>query len=55
MKDIIEMIESILSIIVSLIAIYGSIMAYQSGFIHKTVSVVEHHYEDVVKTVEKDF
>lgn len=30
-------------------------MAYQSGFIHKTVSVIEHHYENVVKTVEKDF
>jgi len=55
MKEKLEMIESILSIIVSLIAIYGSIIAYQSGFIHKTVSVVEHHYEDVVKTVEKDF
>ena len=55
MKNIIEMIESILSIIVSLIAIYGSIIAYQSGFIHKTVSVIEHHYEDVVKTVKKDF
>jgi len=55
MKDIIEMIESILSIIVSLIAIYGSIIAYQSGFIHKTISIVEHHYENVINTVEKDF
>ena len=54
MKDIIEMIESILSIIVSLIAIYGSIIAYQSGFIHKITTVIEHHYEDVINTVEKD-
>ena len=55
MKDIIEMIESILSIIVSLIAIYGSIMAYQSGFMDKFITIVEHHYENVVKTVDKDF
>ena len=54
MKDIIEMIESILSIIVSLIAIWGSISAYQSGFIHKFVNVIEHHYENVVQTIDKD-
>ena len=54
MKDIIEMIESILSIIVSLIAIWGSISAYQSGFIEKTITVIEHHYENAVKTVDKD-
>lgn len=49
MKDIIEMIESILSIIVSLIAIWGSIMAYQSGFVHKLSNVIEHHYEQIIK------
>lgn len=54
MKDIIEMIESILSIIVSLIAIWGSISAYQSGFIDKTIKVIEHHYENVVQTIDKD-
>jgi magnesium-transporting ATPase (P-type) len=54
MKDIIEIVESILSIIVSLIAIWGSIAAYQSGFIEKTITVIEHHYENAVKTVDKD-
>lgn len=54
MKDKIELIESILSIIVSLIAIWGSIAAYQSGFIHKAVTVMEHHYENVIETVEND-
>ena len=31
------------------------VIAYQYGFIHKTVSIIEHHYENVVKNIDKDF
>lgn len=47
-KDKLEIVESILSIIVSIIAIWGSILAYNSEIVHKIKTVVEHHYEQIV-------
>lgn len=49
-KEKLEIIESILTIIVSLIAIYGTIVSYTSGFWTKLNSTIERiHLEQTIK------
>jgi len=40
-KDKLEIIESTLSIIVSIIAIYGTLISVRSGFWHKIINWLE--------------
>lgn len=50
-KEKLEIIESILTIIVSLIAIYGTIVSYTSGFWTKLNSTIERmHVERTIQT-----
>jgi len=55
-SDIISVVEGILSIIVSLIAIWGSIMAWSSGFISRLDNMT-HHFENtnIIQDIEADF
>lgn len=48
-KEKLEMMESLLSIIVSLIAIYGTVASIQSGFWNKLIANLE---KDLVKVEE---
>lgn len=58
-KDTLEMWEAIFTIIVSIMAIWGTLVAWENGFWHKLHHVVEHlHTEysnsEVLNDVEKE-
>lgn len=48
-KDKLEIVESILSIIVSLSVIIGGILAYQSDFVHKVNEITNEIHKTVVE------
>ena len=53
-KDKLEITESIFTIIVSVMALWGTVVAWQNGFWHKLERVTDHlHKEIVIK--DKDF
>ena len=47
-KDKLEITESIFTIIVSVMAIWGTIVAWQNGFWHKLERVTDHLHQDIV-------
>lgn len=51
-KDKLEMTEAIVSIVVSLMAIWGTFVAWQNGFWHKLDRVVDHMHHEMV--INKD-
>ena len=57
-KDKLEIVEAIFTIVVSIMAIWGTLVAWENGFWHKLKSVTDHLHDeyavhDVVK-IEKD-
>lgn len=52
-RDFLELMETVLTIIVSLVALSGTFSAYKSGFFHKLNHVVEHYHETALKS-ERD-
>jgi len=50
-KEQLDIWEKVLTIVVSLIAIYGTVAAYQNNFFHK-ISRVLNHYHQKVENIE---
>ena len=48
-KDKLEIMEAVFTIIVSIMAIWGTIIAWENGFWGKLKHVVDHAHEDIVK------
>lgn len=49
-RDFLELMETILTILVSLVALSGTFAAFKSGFFHKLNHVVEHYHEEASKS-----
>ena len=47
-KDKLEIAESIFTIIVSVMAIWGTVVAWQNGFWHKLERVTDHLHKEIV-------
>ena len=43
-KDILEILEAICTIIVSIGAIWGTVIAWENGFLHKVKHLVDHYH-----------
>ena len=52
-KDKLEITESIFTIIVSVMAIWGTVVAWQNGFWHKLERITDHLHKEIV--TNKDF
>ena len=52
-KDKLEIAESIFTIIVSIMAIWGTVVAWQNGFWHKLERVTDHFHREII--ANKDF
>lgn len=50
MKEKLDIAESIVTILMFLMAVWGSIVSFEHGFWHKLYHVVDHYH----KTIEKD-
>lgn len=48
-KEQLDIWEKILTIVVSLIAIYGTVAAYQNDFFHKVARILNHYHQKVEK------
>ncbi len=53
-KDILDMLAAIFTIIVSWIAISGVIHAYETGFFHKLDKIVSHYHNEITHIEESD-
>lgn len=51
-KDKLEITESIFTIVVSIMAIWGTLVAWENGFWHKLDRVVDHLHHEIV--INKD-
>jgi len=47
-KDKLEITESIFTIIVSVMAIWGTLIAWENGFWHKLEQVTDHLHQEIV-------
>lgn len=52
-KEWLDVMEDIMTIIVSLMAIWGTVVAYEKGFWHALHSVVMHYHHEIVADEEK--
>ena len=52
-KDKIDMIEDILTIMLSAGALWGSLLASQNGFWHNIKHIAEHYHNEIVKVEDK--
>ena len=50
MRDFLDLMETVLTIVVSLMALSGTFAVYKSGFFHKLNHVIEHFHEAALKT-----
>ncbi len=48
-KDRMELLEAFCTIIVSIMALWGSVRVWESGFFHKLGHLVDHYHEQVVR------
>ena len=48
-KDKLEIAESIFTIIVSVMAIWGTVIAWENGFWHKLERVTDHLHQEIVE------
>ncbi len=53
-KDILDMLAAIFTIIVSWIAISGVVHAYETGFFHKINKIVAHYHNEITRIEEND-
>lgn len=49
-RDFLELMETVLTIIVSLVALSGTFAAYKSGFFHRLDHVIKHYHEAALKS-----
>lgn len=52
-KEWLDVLEDIMTIIVSLMAIWGTIIAYEKGFWHALHGVVTHYHEKILADEQK--
>ena len=52
-KDKVDMIEDILTIILSAGALWGSVLAWQNGFWHNIKHLAEHYHNEIIKAEQK--
>lgn len=52
MKETLDIAESVVTIIMFIMAVWGSIVSYESGFWHKLNHVVSHYHNEMTK-IEK--
>ena len=50
MKEKLEIAESVVTIIMFFMAVWGTIMSFEEGFWHKLNHVVTHYHEQINKT-----
>ncbi|MFI3240939.1 MAG: hypothetical protein R3Y43_00035 [Alphaproteobacteria bacterium] len=56
-KEFLEITEAIFTIVVSIIAVWGTLHAWESGFLNKLHKIVEYNHARIVnieKSAEKD-
>ena len=59
-KDKMDILEAFFTIIVSIIALWGTFTAFENGFFNKVKHIVDHYHEQITKeenkliSVEKD-
>jgi len=56
-KDKMDILEAVCTIVVSLMALWGSIVAWENGFWHKLKHVIDYSHEKIVaeeSKLEKD-
>ncbi len=53
LKETLDVLEDIMTIIVSLMAIWGTVVAIENGFFHKIKRIADHYHADIVKAEEK--
>ncbi len=51
-KEVLDILEDICTIIVSIGAVWGAFVAWESGFLHKLDHIVTHYHNEF--TVEED-
>ncbi len=54
LKDILDMLAALFTIIVSWIAIGGVIHAYETGFFHKLDKIVAHYHNEITRIEAAD-
>ncbi len=52
-RDFLELMETVLTIVVSLMALSGTFAAYKNGFFHKLNHVIEHYHEEALVSERK--
>ncbi len=53
LKETLDVLEDIMTIIVSLMAIWGTVVATRNGFFHKVKELADHYHADMLR-VERD-
>ncbi len=53
LKETLDILEDIMTIIVSLMAIWGTVVAIENGFFHKVKKIADHYHADIIKAEEK--
>lgn len=53
-KDILDMLAALFTIVVSWLAIAGTVKAYENGFFHKLDKVVAHYHNEITKIEAAD-
>lgn len=54
MKEMLEIAESVVTIIMFFMAVWGTIEAYEHDFWYKLNHVVSHYHEEISKVEQKD-
>lgn len=54
LKEILDMLAAILTIIVSIVALKGTFDIYQSGFFHKMGHLIDHYHTQIIAFEKKD-
>ncbi len=52
-KDKMDILEAFFTIIVSIMALWGTFKAYEGGLFHKVSHIVEHYHEQIVREESK--
>ena len=53
-KDKLEIVEAIFTIVVSIMAIWGTLVAWENGFWHKLKSVTDHLHSEYASQLDKE-
>ena len=49
LKEKLDIAESISTVLMFLMAVWGSIVAYESGFWHKLMHIINHYHSEIIK------